>query len=1162
MKRILFLFLFVPAFIYSGQGLVGRVKADFRSWDAALQTVAVDFVAVPKGNDIQALADYLKEHGYWEESILFDPWGNLYRFSSDGKSYTFSSSGPDGKFSTPDDLSAQGAIFEPLNPPEHPPSTSRSTFIAPSPRSPDTELFLIKSGTSDILFNWTGAGTAYNITGAVDPSFLNAYLLSKDNAGPSYTYANGLTNPKTLEFFSVTDNTGNEPNPAEDANGNLPPVPPAISSISGSWYIGGTPSITGTDFSTVSGDNLICFPGGYCIRPTTATATQLNLIVPPGAISGPLTVGIGLLQSNNLSVDISLEDPSFNTLNIRTIGFAPSVGDYYSGSLDTIAGTNQVIRHYYNTLTNKWAREDRSGSYTQTHYCSTVTDRNGREFCGMAAQTTGGGGTRYIATASTDPMTNCFTIPNPGPPNDMVRVVGIAADPNPSGIAGRDVFYAMFDDTTSGYRWIKKMATDCTGIIDPDWGNRNGIWNWNVINGAAVDPKTGDLYIGEKTAIRVVRFATEAVESFKTGFTNIYNLAVWRDPGNDFGVVLVADFGAGNVKSIPIDNSTAPITILASGTQIRAVCTGLTTYDEDTYLASDLIRLIVTHNDIAAIKLRKEPFFTTDPYASIPANIWISSRLNTVDRPQYQGVVRYSTLNPPETEYSTVRIKAYWADGKNRTMCGALGDALSAAFYEPVPSGDPPGCKKPWKNPIGGTENGACDNRSPFELSKVGSTTSDGTYLQRENSCGGSTTPCWFEFRITQRYAGDNYRFYAYGDQSNTVLSSALITAWKRVFIEQDKMCRRGGVLWEDLNKEPDAQNGDSVIYLAKNPDNTSADNVQLGDIIRVFDTLTPYETSTDRFCVKALFDNTAEKRIEVTLADVLDVNCLLADSLTGDYDASVPEQGGVNDGLWTFNIGKSAGVCVEGPGFFNADTSYLNRRDKPGAFDDGFTSFNVHPDGVGVAPYLPGQFLAAEPDPGWENKYRFQQHWFKHRTYNPPDPTNFKNNYWHLMSVSSSTVAGEAAENANASFVFIDTSEQNCWYTGSPPTPCTPAEKAEYCSHTAIHEIAHQDEVNICATGPHDSNNSWCGDTGGPCVPADARCGGVGWCVMNVPTGPRDQAICQRVNGIRRFDCNDLSGKRQTGSPYCQAPQCACPTPSCTDPNQEKSIRSAPDPQ
>jgi hypothetical protein len=67
------------------QDPLAQVQARFREWNAVLESVAVDFVAVPKGDDIQALAAYLVEHGYWEEPVLHDPWGNLYRFSSDGK---------------------------------------------------------------------------------------------------------------------------------------------------------------------------------------------------------------------------------------------------------------------------------------------------------------------------------------------------------------------------------------------------------------------------------------------------------------------------------------------------------------------------------------------------------------------------------------------------------------------------------------------------------------------------------------------------------------------------------------------------------------------------------------------------------------------------------------------------------------------------------------------------------------------------------------------------------------------------------------------------------------------------------------------------------------------------------------------------------------------
>ncbi len=1092
MKNIIFCFigLLISCLSFSAnENNISKIQSNFREWDAALQTVAIDFGLVPKGDDILQLARYLIEYQYWEEPVLYDPFGNLYHFKSDGKNYTFLSNGIDGKFGTSDDLIFNGSIFEPLNQLKEEDFflESSSIFIS-STRSTSDSLRLSKSG-DDIVFTWSGSGPTYDITGSTDPRFLNSYLLQKDSSGAPFTYTGALKNTKSIEFFDVTE--PGEVNHGEDANGFYPPEPPSLNSTSGTWFIGNSVSLSGSNFSEVVKDNIICFSGGYCIHPEdTSTTTQLDLKVPPGAISGSITTGIGVLESNKLEAPISLEDPSLPSLTIRSLGFTPSMGDYYSGVLES--GSNKMMRHYYNAGTGKWARENRSGAYTQVHYGSTISARNGNIYFGMATQSTGGGGTRVIVTSPPTNAANCYTIPSGG---NSARVVGVAVDPNPEGIAGRDVFYALFEDVTANKRYIKKMYQDCSGIEDGDWGNQNGSWAWNALNGAAVDPKTGDLYVAEKVSVRVVRFSNEVVENFKSGFaTNIYNIAVWREPQNDFGFLIVADNVAGNIKAIPLDNPSSNPIILATASSSRAVSTGLTTFNQSTYQASELNRLIVIHNDGSTIKIRKPPFFKTAPEDGIPVNIWVSSPEPT-DKPTYQGVLRPSVGGGLIS--STVKMKAYFEDDIARTICVGSGDPPSAAGFTDFSGTYPSLCYKPYKDPIDGTLSDLCDNSTEFTSGTAGSSTANNDFIDCRSNCGTISNPCNFEFRIGTIISEENYRYYFMPYKSRTVLWSFMANSWKRALIEQDKMCKRGGLLYDDFNSQTCSPNCDKIkVY--------SWTNVQLGDLIIVFDEISKYDGGEIK-TVTAITENG-----DGTTTITLDSN------LTKSYLASF------NDGATppnpTFLNGHSGGFCVPSAGFYAADSSQLNRREKTGAFDDAFVKFYASNLGSGVVPYWSSIKLNYINEQA--ASMRFHQIWFSNnkkagcyiddqQTYWCDTCCNWPNNYFHLMGVAQSDTGnwGDSISASDISWIHIDSIISNC-------PGCASDEIQRGIRHTTSHESGHQYNVNCFVLqgsnqNYHDNNDVWCGNCGSAVSQK---------CVMSIW-----QSLQDRIDGIDRFCCYNL---------------------------------------
>jgi hypothetical protein len=396
---------------------------------------------------------------------------------------------------------------------------------------------------------------------------------------------------------------------------------------------------------------------------------------------------------------------------------------------------------------------------------------------------------------------------------------------------------------------------------------------------------------------------------------------------------------------------------------------------------------------------------------------------------------------------------------------------------------------------VDGTEYAFCDNSSDFTAGGVGSSTTSGELLDCRSNCGTQANPCVFEFRISPSYSEENFRYYFMVPQSRTVLSSFMSNSWKRALIEQDQMCQRGGILYEDTAI------GQTQIKIAKNLDGTRADNLQLGDTIYIFDSQKPYSPTSDCACVREL-DAVPAQYVLVTLGQVGSCSTTL-EPLDRIYDASP----------WDFSAGKSAGVCVDGSGFFTPDSSTLNRRDKTGPFDDAFVQFYPSTAGAGVIPYWPTFRLSPLSDQA--SAMRFHQLWFANSRptgcfLDPPDNTvwcdtccNLANNYFHLMGMMQRENGnwGDSIAGSDISWTYIASIIANC-------PACSAADLQRAFQHVCCHEKGHNYGVN-CGTEMHDDNNVWCGMCGGAISQK---------CVMSVLQG-----LADRIDGINRFCCFNL---------------------------------------
>jgi len=1106
-----------------------------RTLKSVLELYYVDYNSYPMTNNINELIKILNNGFYILDAKTKDEWGNDFIYQSNGISYKIISLSADGLISKDDiEVSAdhnkerqQAKIKKDLN--------LKQQNILPILHyslNPGTVLSVSKS-SNNVILAWTGTGTIYDVAKATDKYFLNNSVLAVDIIANTYTYSNALINDYEQEFFDVTDET-EENRAAKNNGGDLPPPQPKIDVAPADLFIGGNGTINGSNFSTFARDNIIWFDGGVWTRPTSSTSTQLNFVVPRGAISGDLSVSVKGQTSDTIDTIINLEDTTLAWTSIRTMGYSDLPGEYWISGIHS--SLNKVIRIFYDTAQKKYIRDEKQADNYQ-YACSTKTENSNSKklFCGVLTPV--GGGVTKVAITNPPPGSNVTFCTNLDSTSLTISVRGAAPDPNPDSLPSRNVVYFAYEVTNSGLMHIKKVAADCSGVIDHDYGNMGtNNFNFNPIVGMVV-ARNGDLYVAEKTQIRVIH-PDESMQIVKTGFVNLFGLDIIQAGPNDIAILLISDGGVNTIYAMPLDSQN--LYPIATASSLRACISAAETVNP--FDGSLPLRIIIAHNDGGKIPLRRYPLLGVSPAKEIDAFI---SSPNSLEVAPFHSIIRPS--DPNSTEYTVIKVRAWWKDGMDRFLCAKIADPIDIAGYAPFPS-NPSNCDSPTV---------ICDNKDAFTPGGVGSFI-DTNQLESCKTCGAN--PCVYEFRITKRYAGDNYRvFFGTPAWIKYHGTTASITAKKRIYIEKDKMFKRGGILADN------AEANTSIIYLAKNPDGTRADNIVEGDNIAIFDSSKPYESFHDEACVCKITDNLPppnDFKIKVDLAPI--GNCSQPCnpySLSQQYTASPPDS---TSHEWLFTSGNSAGVGVLGSGFYEADTSDLKQ-----PFDDAFISFAIPTDGSNAIPFMPDKFFSGcnlsgncvdiicfDPDhPIFSKQRRFAKIWFS--------KSNNQYNYVQLMGagraaqLDTCTECGGAnplsqyigfthAWNAaiyptNISFIFVKSIEDYCY----PPN-----QTKNLIIDTTDHEIAHQFYVNA-ASGYHDNKCNWksfpagCPALPGPCgVPAEA-------CLMNPD---RDS-----LDAINLFDADDLL----CGDPGCPNGTnrcCNIGQPSCTIPGNG-SIRQLFDP-
>lgn len=355
---------------------------------------------------------------------------------------------------------------------------------------------------------------------------------------------------------------------------------------------------------------------------------------------------------------------------------------------------------------------------------------------------------------------------------------------------------------------------------------------------------------------------------------------------------------------------------------------------------------------------------------------------------------------------------------------------------------------------------------------------------------GSANNPAGPDYKAAA--AGDNYQIEASFDDfvSNPnpqyLVVSPIFSAWKRVYIEKDRIYRKGGLLVEDCISC-------STLLAA------SSSNVKKNDQIIVFDEKNV--ESNPRKVTKVVDNPDGSKSVT------------LQSPVSGTYIASGPPKvPGGNYQPRDFANTHSGGFGVVGSGFFEA--SLASATSLTQAFgNDAFLEILETTDGASDLPYFSSEII----DSSGQTRAAFNKIWFKHfLPLSPEEPLVAKpQNCFHVVGMTLSgnpILAGITNPFFDYSYILVERIEGLNGLTAT--------QKANHIKSTTAHEIAHQFRVNPDTCDWHDSRQAWCGGE------IDTSCGSE-LCLMN---SSRDA-----TNDVDKLDTIDLlKGTASAGSISC----------------------------
>jgi hypothetical protein len=356
----------------------------------------------------------------------------------------------------------------------------------------------------------------------------------------------------------------------------------------------------------------------------------------------------------------------------------------------------------------------------------------------------------------------------------------------------------------------------------------------------------------------------------------------------------------------------------------------------------------------------------------------------------------------------------------------------------------------------------------------------------------GADNTYTYYLKVPPDVSGENFQVeITKCDPSSAVLPdqvvgmSGVYTSWKRIFIERDRMFRKGGVLAEDYLTEPGTCGAGFPKPCCGQADALPCDqvkvygwtNVSAGDKVAFFDEQHTFETAAEtRDVVSVTVDPDGHGLKLISLNRVLSHNYLRSTVNTADPAQYQP----------TFSNHHSAGYgvvsdCALLPNqinqvdplescFYEADTRGLEM-----PFGDAFVELRAPRAGMSAASYVAGG--SGVLDPGQVQTYStdFSQTWFDHFiAASGGGGYPFPQNYFHMTGVANNLTTASGWSLADYDMIMISTGWiKDIW--GFFP---------EYDRQAAVHELGHMFRVDPCDTlNHHDDNFAWCGAEGGECL-------------------------------------------------------------------------------
>ncbi len=833
-----------------------------------------------------------------------------------------------------------------------------------------SDLMLSKSA-NNVDLAWTTGTSPYRVIRSLDPRFISG------NASVAGNLALGnATDPAALlatesYFYQVLGD--NEPNPPlYDAN--EPRLVPSITMLTpGTGQAGTSVTIDGMNFAEFGGGQTVLF-GSLPAEVQSSTETQIIATAPSGTVTDDVVVCVVDNCSNGVRFTVTV-GPTFQDLS--SFAFEPGTGSLWVGDRGTaddvieIDSTGTVsIRA---SLGEAFISNPSPGDGTGRIYYSNGTVSNFNQ-----------GTVSYID--SSDNTTTFFRAAGQGGGVDPVHARGMAArDDEP------DVVYFL-DGNNNTVRRVPEF-----GLIDFNWGNT--ALSFNNPAGGRFDA-AGNLYVSSTTAIHKIA-PDEAVTVVASGFT----AAAGIDLAEDTGIVtlLVVDQAAGRVHLV--NTETGVVDLIDEGFT-SPIATAFTTDPATGDVFYDLAEptRILRLPDPKIVFTKPVP---TDPDAKKPKET--ARRVLTH---------KYSTDDMYPSSSQTM-------PGEIDVEVTVIGVASGESVYFRLV--DPP-AQVGYRAQSGAQ---AGDNKGGIGT-LTGCTGDPATRCVAPLGADGKIN---LVLGITDTFAGDNYQIEASTKDPNVggfkkESKSAIYTAWKRAYIEYDRMYKEGAFI------DQTSSAGQTQVFV------TTPATFTAGDMVHIFSAESPATKTGDMRTV-----------VNVPVGGdhiVVDGNL----SQTYTYTAGVPPVAPGDAPPYSY-------VAKVTPGVYGDVKPPV--RDLVAAFDDAFTEWVViETDGVVPGWTTVPNDLTGRPAVGRSAAF------FENREFSAP--SNTVQLVAAGFAVGPLVAGGTVGDGTtNVSWVFVDRITSNLCMG------CSGAQLGNYINTVAAHELAHQWNVNKPQDpGGHDSENAW----------------------------------------------------------------------------------------